>query len=89
MRTPPKRIFRKRPADPLGGNLGLAMFDLAEGGTTLLVSARVGTVRKLPAGYELGTCAECGHAVWVNARFVAQYRRNGKELRVECSGCAM
>jgi hypothetical protein len=89
MRTPPKRL-RKRPSDPLKGNLGMAMFDLAKGGTTLLVSARVGSRGlKLPTGYELDTCEECGSAVWVNSGFVAHFRRNGKALRIECTDCAM
>lgn len=88
MRTPPKRLL-KRPRDPLGDNLGLALFSLAEGGTTLLITKRVGTVRKLPRGYELGSCAECNAPVWVNARFVAHYQRRNLALRIECQHCAM
>jgi hypothetical protein len=87
-RKPPKRIL-KRPRDPLGGNLGIALFDLAKGGTTLLIVPKVGQVQHLPRGYELDSCAECSSAVWVNRGFMATARRKGMKVRVECSGCSL
>lgn len=91
MRTAPKRL-RKRPTSPLGDNLGLALFGQAAelaGATVLLVAARVGTVRRLPPGYELAECQECLSPCWVNGRFVADARRRGLKVRVECSACAL
>ena len=78
MRIAPKRILKRRP-DPLEGSMGMALFETGKGGTTILITRRVGSVRKLPRGYELGECSSCKSPVWVNSGFMAHYRRGGQE----------
>jgi hypothetical protein len=95
MRTPPRRL-RRRPAQKIepfapGNTLGMALFAKDRSGhldgSVLLVVPRVGSIRHLQNGYELGACDSCGHAVWQNATIVAGFHEKGTKVRTECMSC--
>lgn len=60
-----RRARRARLATPALSTIRPDM--IPAGGEILLICLRVGGVRHIPPGSQLGECCECGSPVWISA----------------------